>query len=76
MHTAEFQTIIPQYFYPLLQYMSYSVEHKYVHTMHYLTKSSNVRHTKRDLVFFFVGWELRHQVLRPLLAYCTAPDDR
>jgi hypothetical protein len=27
-------------------------------------------------VFFFVGWDLRHQVLRPLLAYCTAPDDR
>jgi hypothetical protein len=26
--------------------------------------------------FFFVGWDLRHQVLRPLLAYCTAPDDR
>jgi hypothetical protein len=25
---------------------------------------------------FFVGWDLRHQVLRPLLAYCTAPDDR
>jgi hypothetical protein len=25
--------------------------------------------------FFFVGWDLRHQVLRPLLAYCTAPDD-
>jgi hypothetical protein len=28
------------------------------------------------LNFFFVGWDLRHQVLRPLLAYCTAPDDR
>jgi hypothetical protein len=28
------------------------------------------------LFFFFVGWDLRHQVLRPLLAYCTAPDDR
>jgi hypothetical protein len=28
------------------------------------------------LLFFFVGWDLRHQVLRPLLAYCTAPDDR
>jgi hypothetical protein len=27
-------------------------------------------------VFFFMGWDLRHQVLRPLLAYCTAPDDR
>jgi hypothetical protein len=27
-------------------------------------------------MFFFVGWDLRHQVLRPLLAYCTAPDDR
>jgi hypothetical protein len=26
--------------------------------------------------FFFVGWDLCHQVLRPLLAYCTAPDDR
>jgi hypothetical protein len=23
-----------------------------------------------------VGWDLRHQVLRPLLAYCTAPDDK
>jgi hypothetical protein len=22
-----------------------------------------------------MGWDLRHQVLRPLLAYCTAPDD-
>jgi hypothetical protein len=28
------------------------------------------------IVFFLVGWDLRHQVLRPLLAYCTAPDDR
>jgi hypothetical protein len=27
-------------------------------------------------VFFLVGWDLRHQVLRPLLAYYTAPDDR
>jgi hypothetical protein len=26
--------------------------------------------------FFLWGWDLRHQVLRPLLAYCTAPDDR
>jgi hypothetical protein len=26
--------------------------------------------------FFLVGWDLRHQVLRPLLTYCTAPDDR
>jgi hypothetical protein len=26
--------------------------------------------------FVLVGWDLRHQVLRPLLAYCTAPDDR
>jgi hypothetical protein len=26
--------------------------------------------------FFFVWWDLRHQVLRPLLAYCTSPDDR
>jgi hypothetical protein len=26
--------------------------------------------------FFLVGWDLRHQVLRPLLAYCTAPNDR
>jgi hypothetical protein len=26
--------------------------------------------------FFLVGWDLRHQVLRPLLAYCTAPDDK
>jgi hypothetical protein len=25
--------------------------------------------------FFLVGWDLRHQVLRPLLAYCTAPND-
>jgi hypothetical protein len=29
-----------------------------------------------DIAFFFVRWDLRHQVLRPLLAYCTAPDDR
>jgi hypothetical protein len=29
-----------------------------------------------NITFFFVGWDLRHQVLRPLLAYCTAPDDR
>jgi hypothetical protein len=27
-------------------------------------------------LFFWVGCDLRHQVLRPLLAYCTAPDDR
>jgi hypothetical protein len=27
-------------------------------------------------MFFLVGWDLRHQVLRPLLAYCTAPNDR
>jgi hypothetical protein len=27
-------------------------------------------------IFLLVGWDLRHQVLRPLLAYCTAPDDR
>jgi hypothetical protein len=27
-------------------------------------------------VFFLVGWDLRHQVVRPLLAYCTASDDR
>jgi hypothetical protein len=27
------------------------------------------------LLFFLVGWDLRHQVLWPLLAYCTAPDD-
>jgi hypothetical protein len=26
--------------------------------------------------FFLVGWDLRHQVLQPLLTYCTAPDDR
>jgi hypothetical protein len=25
---------------------------------------------------FFVGWDLRHQVVRPLLAYCTDPNDR
>jgi hypothetical protein len=31
---------------------------------------------KAGINFFFVGWDLRHQVLRPLLAYCTAPDDR
>jgi hypothetical protein len=28
------------------------------------------------LLLLLVGWDLRHQVLRPLLAYCTAPDDR
>jgi hypothetical protein len=36
--------------------------------------------TKREWIilkfYFFMGWDLRHQVLRPLLAYCTAPDDR
>jgi hypothetical protein len=26
--------------------------------------------------FLLVGWDLRHQVLRTLLAYCTAPNDR
>jgi hypothetical protein len=26
--------------------------------------------------YYYLGWDLRHQVLRPLLAYCTAPDDR
>jgi hypothetical protein len=36
-------------------------------------KSLTIKHS---LVFYFVGWDLRHQVLRPLLAYCTAPDDR
>jgi hypothetical protein len=30
----------------------------------------------RGMLFFLVGWDLRHQVLRPLMAYCTAPDDR
>jgi hypothetical protein len=40
-------------------------------------------HTIREIyigprlrLFFLVGWDLRHQVLRPLLAYCTAPNDR
>jgi hypothetical protein len=32
------------------------------------------------VVFYFflllLGWDLRHQELRPLLASCTAPDDR
>jgi hypothetical protein len=28
------------------------------------------------LLLLLVGWDLRHQVLRPLLAYWTAPDDR
>jgi hypothetical protein len=32
--------------------------------------------TELPQVFFFMGWNLHHQVLRPLLAYCTAPDDR
>jgi hypothetical protein len=30
----------------------------------------------RFFFVFFVGWDLLHQVLRPLLAYCTAPNDR
>jgi hypothetical protein len=30
----------------------------------------------RVLLVLLVGWDLLHQVLRPLLAYCTAPDDR
>jgi hypothetical protein len=35
------------------------------------------RHSEANLLaFFLVGLDLRHQVLRPLLAYCTAPDDR
>jgi hypothetical protein len=25
------------------------------------------------LLLLLVGWDLRHQVLRPLLAYCTEP---
>jgi hypothetical protein len=29
-----------------------------------------------NFFFLLVGWDLSHQVLRPLLAYCTAPDDR
>jgi hypothetical protein len=29
-----------------------------------------------SVFFFFMGWDLRHQVLRPLMAYCTAPNDR
>jgi hypothetical protein len=28
------------------------------------------------LLLLLVGWDLHHQVLRPLLAYCTAPNDR
>jgi hypothetical protein len=32
--------------------------------------------TSQSLCLFFVGWDLRHQVLRPFPAYCTAPDDR
>jgi hypothetical protein len=28
-----------------------------------------------SFLFLSMGWDLRHQVLRPLLAYCTAPDD-
>jgi hypothetical protein len=28
------------------------------------------------LLLLLLGWDLRHQVLRPLLTYCTAPDDR
>jgi hypothetical protein len=28
------------------------------------------------LLLLLVGWDLRHQVLRPLLTYCTAPNDR
>jgi hypothetical protein len=34
------------------------------------------RETAPVTQFFLVGWDLRHQVLRPLLAYCTAPYDR
>jgi hypothetical protein len=32
-----------------------------------------------SVYYFFllsVGWDLRHQVLRPFMAYCTAPNDR
>jgi hypothetical protein len=28
------------------------------------------------LLLLLVWWDLRHQVLRPLLAYCTAPNDK
>jgi hypothetical protein len=31
---------------------------------------------KLALLLLLVGWDLRHQVLRPLLAYCTAPNDK
>jgi hypothetical protein len=33
------------------------------------------RRGEEKVFFSSVGWDLRHQVLRPLLAYCTAPDD-
>jgi hypothetical protein len=39
-------------------------------------QASQLSYVGFGLYFFFVGWDLRHQVLRPLLAYCTAPDDR
>jgi hypothetical protein len=45
----------------------------------YLGKQRNVTSTDvtpKHGFFFYVGWDLRHQVLQPLLAYCTAPDDR
>jgi hypothetical protein len=40
-----------------------------------------VAETCEQIIILFIfllvlGWDLRHQVLRPLLAYCTAPDER
>jgi hypothetical protein len=46
---------------------------KIVHKKEILRTVSN---TGIFLLLLLVGWDLRHQVLRPLLAYCTAPDDR
>jgi hypothetical protein len=47
------------------------------HEEHWEHRMRLATHVK-DHIFFILlaGWDLRHQVLRPLLAYCTAPNDR
>jgi hypothetical protein len=45
-------------------------------TGYFLDAPRQFKEEEVRLQFFFVGWDLSHQVLRPLLAYCTAPNDR
>jgi hypothetical protein len=70
-HTSDYdqQTFTPDFyisFFLLLFLTSFNIIHKRQDT-YWISPS---------LSFFLVGWDLRHQVLRPLLAYCTAPYDR